>query len=557
MALHNDKKWVQEQTQRITEHLLNQKVLDGGVSTDFVKRGLRQMSIKQFVAIINYFLSYIWGTRYTVGSNYVDNIINILQKLHYPHPINKSWLKTPNTQHSFGNVIVLFDFLMDFVPPPEVENEGFYFDLKEPEELGASRLNEDPYQIPDLDFQKELLKNSEDGFILWDKQKTEEFKSLQMHTCNLLVQKLCGVQDLPALEREIEKQQKILQQLENERPPEDKEMMKIKSKLSNEVKNFSRNIKMLQEKCDINDRDLRELKARKSSLTKEVENTELELRSLQERLKSQQCSVEQRNEMIADVEQHKQMVAIKERTIKELESRYDNQQILQSKAIKQLNDKIESFNAHMREIKFSDLLKENLDANAILNESQLELSLRPQQSELDKIIPLLESIKLKAVDRIKSNKSQLHQIQENCKQLAYNIDTKLHHALNALRTGNTSNVANLEKLLRIQKQEECKMRETIQKFIEELMTADKTISDLRSLIAHKNSLVEEFKESNEQTMRHAEEKHRQRLDQRKAFLQAYKEILDECMRSDELVKLNEQIQLQEKQLKEFKKDLRE
>ncbi|TMW40294.1 hypothetical protein DOY81_014627 [Sarcophaga bullata] len=423
----------------------------------------RQMSIKQFVAIINYFLSYIWGTRYTVGTNYVENIINILQKLHYPHPINKSWLKTPNTQHSFGNVIVLLDFLMDFVPPSEIENEGFYFGLKEPEELSASRLTEDPYQIPDLEFQKELLKNSEDGFILWDKQKTDEFKNLQMHTCNLLVQKLCGVRDLPALEREIEKMQKILQQLESERPPEDKEMVKIKSKLSNEVKNFRRNIKMLQEKCDINDRDLRELSTRKSSLTKEVETIELELRSLQERLNSQQCSVEQRNEMIADVEQHKQMVAIKERTIKDLESRYDNQQILQSKAIKQLNDKIENFNAHMREIKFSDLLKENLETNASLNESQLELSLRPQQSELDKIIPLLESIKLKAADRIQSNKTQLHQIQENCKQLTYNIDTNLQPTLNALRTAHTSNVASLQKqLLSIQKQEECKMRETIQ-----------------------------------------------------------------------------------------------
>lgn len=554
MGLHNDKKWVQEKTQRITEHLLSQQTLGNGISTDFVKRGLRQMSIKQFVAIINYFLNYIWGTRFTVGSNHVEDIIKILQKLNYPHPLNKSWLKTPNTQHSFGNVIVLLDFLMDFVPSGENDGTSCNFDLKEPEEISTSRLNDDPYQIPDLEFQQELLKNSENGFVLWDKQKNDEFENLQLHTCNLLIQKLCGIANIEALDVEIENLEKTLKQLKSERPPEDKEKLKIKSKLMNELKTFRRQIKILQEECDMNDGNLKDFNTRRSNLEKEIKNIDMEIKSLQERLNSQKCSVEQRNEMMADMAQHKQIVAIKERSIKDLESRYDKQQILHGEAIKHLNNNIEKFNNHMREIKYSDLLKENIGNNASLNNSQLELSLRPKQSEFNKIIPLLEAIKEKAAEGIQSNKTELYRIQVNCKQLTNDMDTKLHPTLNSLRAANTSNVAELEKLLIIQKQEECKILETVQKSNEDLIMSDKTINELNSLIAHKKSLVEEFKVSNEQTMSHAEEKHRQCLDQRRAFLQAYKDILDECIQSDVLEKLSQQINLQEKQLEELNKN---
>ncbi|XP_065363792.1 uncharacterized protein Ndc80 [Calliphora vicina] len=553
MPLHNDKKWVQEQTQRITEHLLSQNTLGNGISTDFLNRGLRQMSIKQFVAIINYFLSYIWGNRYTVGTNHVEDIINILQKLQYPHPLNKSWLKTPNTQHSFGNVIVLFDFLMDFVPPAEEEDSnGIYFDLKEPEELSASRMQEDNFQIPDLEFQQQLLRNSEEGFMLWDKQKTDEFNTLQLQTCNLLIQKNCGLADVDAVKFEVEKLQDILKSLEKEKPSEDKDMLKMKSKLSHELKTLKREIKTLQDECEADERDIKELNSRKQVTAKEVDSIEMDIKSLHEMLNSQSCTVEQRNQLVADVMQHKQMMAIKERAIQDLQTRYHNQQILQSKAIKQFNDQIETFNAHMREIKFSDLLKTNSDTS--LNESILELSLRPQQTELDKLIPLLHEINENALHCIQTNKKKIFQLQDNSKQLVTDIDGKLHPKLKALREANISNVGNVQKLVNILKQEECKLLVTIQKMEEDIIAADKTIEELQLLIKQKKSLVDELMQANEQTMQHAEQKHRQCLEQRRAFLEAYDEMLEECIQNDVLQQLIKQVQLQEKQLEEFKKD---
>ncbi|KAM7350814.1 kinetochore protein Ndc80 [Cochliomyia hominivorax] len=549
--LHNDKKWIQEQTQRITEHLLRQNTLGGGISTDFLNRGLRQMSIKQFVAIINYFLGYIWGNRYTVGNNHVEDIVNILQKLQYPHAVNKSWLKTPNTQHSFGNVIVLFDFLMDFVPPEENENNpDMHFEISEPEELSASKMNLEHFQIPDLEFQQELLKNSEEGFMLWDKQKKEEFDSLKLHTCNLLIQKKCGVADLDAIEMEIQKSEKELKNLQQERPPEDKEAVKMKSKLTNDLKSIKREIKTLQEECENNERDIKELNTRKMLKLKEVETLEIDIKSLQNMLNKQTCTVEQRDQMMTDVMQHKQMVAIKERAIQDLQSRYHKQQIEQSKAIKLFNDQIETFNAHMREIKFSDLLK----SNPFLNDTNLELSLRPQEPEVEKLIPILHKINEKALNTNENNEKKLLHIQEHCKQLTDDIDSKLRNELNTLRTANNTNADILQKIVNSLKKDECKLLADIQKLEEDIIADDKTMEELKKLIEQKKSLVEELIQANEQTMKHAEEKHCQWLKQKKEFLNAYEEVLDECMQNDVLQQLNQQIQLQEKQLEEFRKE---
>ncbi|KAI8128272.1 hypothetical protein FF38_08598 [Lucilia cuprina] len=553
LALHNDKKWVQEQTQRITEHLLNQGTLAGGISTDFLNRGLRQMSIKQFVAIINHFLGYIWGNRYTVGNNHVEDIINILQKLQYPHPVNKSWLKTPNTQHSFGNVIVLFDFLMDFVPNTEEdENEGIYFELKEPEELSASKMQEDPFHMPDLEFQQQLLKNSEEGFMLWDKQKTEEFDSLQLQTCNLLIQKNTGLADIKAVEMEVEKLKDTLKSLEKEKPPEDKEMLKMKSKLTHELKSLRRETKVLQDECEANERELKDLNSHKQLIIKDVDTIELDIKKLHEMLNTQTCTVEQRNRMIDDIMQHKQMLAIQERAVEDLQNRYHNQQILRSKALKQFNDQIEIFNAHMREIKFSELLKGNNDTS--LNENNLQLSLRPEQDELDKLIPLLQQINEEAKQYIQTNKKKIFQLQEHCKALTTDIEAILQPKLMTLRTANNTNVENLQKLVNVFQQNECKMREKILKLEEDISSADKIIEELQTVIKHKNSLVEKMKADNEQTMQDAERKHAQYVEQRKAFLEAYEKMLDECIQGDVLQQLIQQVEVQEQQLEVLRKD---
>lgn len=558
LALHNDKKWVQEQTQRITEHLLTQNTLGGGISTDFLNRGLKQMSIKQFVAIINYFLGYIWGNRYTVGNNHVDDIIGILQKLQYPHPINKSWLKTPNTQHSFGNVIVLFEFLMDFVPDPTTEEAGnvenFVFDLKEPEVCSNSRMNADLIPIPDLEFQQELLRNSEEGFMLWDKQKEDEFNCLQQQTCNLFIQKTCNFPDLESVDMEIEKLKDILKTLEKETPAEDKEAIKKKSILLHELKKCRRDIKSLSKDCENKERDLKDINSRKLDIAQEVDNVEMEIKSLQKVLTQQKCTVEQRDQLIAEVAQHKQMLAIEQRTIQDLQERNHNQQIQFARSLKHFTDQVESFNKRMREIKFSDLMKSKNITN-----KDLELSLRPAETTLDnlsKIVAIVIQIQQQTQQRIQQNKKIILHKQQHCKQLVDDLNTKLHPKLNELRSTHTANNSNLQKLKEILKQDEAKLSSSLQQLENELLQADRIIEELKLLINEKTSRVDELKQQNEETMLKAEEKHKECVEQRKSFLHAYDEMLEELLQNDVLQQLKQQVEFQEKLLESFKKDLK-
>lgn len=124
VALHKDKKWVQEQAQSIAEYLDKMMRFHPlpGLSSDFFSRGaasIRQMTMKQFVTIVNFFLQSIFGNRVNVGNNHVEEITSALHKLKYPYQVNKSWLVTPTTQHSFGHVMVMLDFLKDIVPRPQ------------------------------------------------------------------------------------------------------------------------------------------------------------------------------------------------------------------------------------------------------------------------------------------------------------------------------------------------------------------------------------------------------------------------------------------------------
>jgi len=93
VPLHTDKKWVAERSHQILEYL--HAVQDSEAPTGFISDlfsrpgGLRHMTIKQFVAILNYLFQHIWRNRVTVGQNYVEDITSSMQKLQYPYQVKR------------------------------------------------------------------------------------------------------------------------------------------------------------------------------------------------------------------------------------------------------------------------------------------------------------------------------------------------------------------------------------------------------------------------------------------------------------------------------------
>lgn len=552
-SLHNDKKWVQEQTQRITEYLLNQPTI-GGLSSDFLQKGLRQMSIKQFVAIVNFFLNHIWGKRYVVGNNHVEDIIQILQKLHYPHAVNKSWLKTPNTQHSFGNVIVLLDYLMDFVPPflgdDVVPQYVDYFELQEPQEMmNGSRMTDDLFHIPDLEFQRELLLNSEEGFMLWDTQMNEEFNSLQLETCNLLIKKSSNFPDVGTLEAEIKKLNNQLKSLQEFKTKEDKEMIRLESKLTDEFDFLSNDLEALKEQYHNLKRTQQQLTQEKKLAVSELDSMEKEIIALQEKINNQVCTVEQRNQLMTDQKHLEHMLAIEERTLRDLESRNHNQQVLYARVLKQFTDRIESFNAFMREIAFSDVPEMKK-----ISSEELQLPLRPDEKQLQKLIPLLMGIKEATQQTINEKRKKASTIHQRAKQLLDEAETKLETKLNSLKKLNSQSTASFEKFCQQIKEQAASLNMTAQELQNELSITEKSLEQLQQCIEEKRSLIENLKEENECTMKQAEERHECYLSQRREFLQTYNDMLEQSIQSDVLKKLTEQVEFQEKQLESLRKE---
>lgn len=301
------------------------------------------MSMKQFFAISNYFLQYVCGTRFKQITT-IEDIAKILEQLHYPYQVNKSWLKTPNTQHSFGNVILLMDFFMDFVPPPrngtEEAQEQLQFPLQEPQECTSSQIDDENLRIPDIDFQAILLCDAENGFMLWDKQLDDEVSALQQRTCDKLIQKRCNFISLKALEAAMFELDQRLKDLEQNRPQICKQDEDECKQLEEEYKCTLKKITMLRDDLELEMKKYKQLKKSLPGLNKEMLGLENDIQSLENLVSKQICNKEERDKLIQEVAQCKHTVQIQESSLRDLENENHNQQVLQSRIMKQLKDQV-------------------------------------------------------------------------------------------------------------------------------------------------------------------------------------------------------------------------
>lgn len=108
-----NREWMMAQCERILDYL--ETVHD--LPKEFVeRRNLKAMSTKQFLVIMNHLFRQIGGSRYKLGTNFIEDIIKTMAELEYPYTINKSMLKTPNVPHSINHVIVLIGWLVQLAP---------------------------------------------------------------------------------------------------------------------------------------------------------------------------------------------------------------------------------------------------------------------------------------------------------------------------------------------------------------------------------------------------------------------------------------------------------
>lgn len=80
-----------------------------------LKPGLDKLGLNDFVRILSHFLTFT-GVRLKPfdKENKIEQTIVAMRQLQYPYKLNKSWMLVPSA--SIQNVLLLFDFLLDFAP---------------------------------------------------------------------------------------------------------------------------------------------------------------------------------------------------------------------------------------------------------------------------------------------------------------------------------------------------------------------------------------------------------------------------------------------------------
>ncbi|XP_036318748.1 interaptin [Rhagoletis pomonella] len=549
-SAHNDKIWVQERAQRIVEHLRKTAKPGAvhGLAADFFARSgcLRTMSTKQFIGIVNYFLHYIWGTRFTVGSNYVDDIINILQKLKYPYQVNKSWLKTPNASHSFGYVIQLLDFLMDFVPPEnEEEASAMQFELEDPEKLGQSSLMQ---ESPDADFTELMLQNSEEGFMLWDKQKDDDLQNLQQQTCGVLIYKRSGLQGTLALDAQIHELKQELKEEQKKRPHIRKEDEEHCLQLKSEHEETHTQIKTAQETLEAIAKQLSEKQAERQQYKDELMELLEEKTQIKNELDKQTMSVDQLEALAQELEQGKYTLKLMERTLCDLKDRQHHQQVLLARHKKQLTDLIAKYNDSIREVSCTKL-QVNVDA--------LLLPLNPEPDDVNERIKLLEETRDHAKQQLEQMVEKQQELEKQENELNHEIMVNLNPQIDELETALKLAERNSRDFEKQREKQNAAMNAQLQELEERLQEMQAECKSLQDTKLEKQTEISMLENQNEELMTRAEREYKAAADEREAFLNDYEKTLERSNQIlSEFEQLIEQRDLELQQIEEEEKKVK-
>lgn len=531
VALHKDKKWVQEQSQLIAEYLdeiMQFRPLQG-FSKEFFSRGaaaMRQITSKQFVTVVNSFLQSVFGSRFNVGNNYIEDITNALHKLKYPYQVSKSWLMTPMTQSSFGHVIVMLDFLKDIAPPlpdqsshhQDAEDFPFMETMEQPSymhttndsiALSNTQVNQNRAAINE-ETSHWLFLSAAESFGVWDTQNWDEYNVLKSKVSDKITQSLCDMPSVQSLESDFVRLEKEAKQLEELlQQPTDMQHVQLQQ-LTLQEQQMADELHRMKTNTEEHIEKIKNLSASSTQNAKSRKLLAKELQQLQREVKAQKCTPEQFQQMKVLLSEQLNALQFHKRQMQDFKEHGNHEQVRLSRAKKELLDRVEKFNMHAR-----DIDKEQLD---------LVLPLPPRQSDIQD-----RTKRLGKLAKVLEKRSQ--QNEERCMQL-HQIETEL-----AIQNGKLK--ADINSLNAQIQQCEQQMTKLSRQFKD---TAAQRSQHLHELIAHNaelraaleqlqrnhEALVQRFqakRQQNDDILSEAERKQQERLRAQKVFVEEYKKQL--------------------------------
>ncbi|KAH8421359.1 hypothetical protein KR009_002925, partial [Drosophila setifemur] len=573
VALHSDKKWVSERALQILEylHAAEHSQSAPGLSEDFYSRpgGLRQMTVKQFVGILNYFFHHIWRNRVTVGTNQVEDITGALQKLCYPHNVGKSWLLTPTTQHSFGHVITLLDFLMDFAPPlSSLSGHSERFPFMETAEQPSSYLHSmacesiamsTTHAIQAIQLDEELngilFAKSVECNVLWNEERTEEEAKLLSKIRDMVISRICNLPNREALEQEtVGLRSQLADVIEQLQLPGAEKRLQHLEKLIQEQKLFQQQLLADQEELSQLQKDMEDGQAQGKQLQKELQiQTEYGQR-LQKAVNAQKYTVQQVKALQIRHQDLTNESKVYERQVKELSDRENNQQVMLARAKHKLLDTIEGFNTHVRYISDSvvgKLLREGTEGNAgQLSPLLLPLQLQPEEiHERARLLGQLSHILQQQRQQNEEQRQLLEQQKTQLENRCYETDTEVSR----LDTQWQANKQRLQKLEANYRSRRDVKRQNLEQLDKEHFQLAASVEQLQEQQQQGSAKLQDWKARSEELLSSAERKQEEMLQSRNAYLDDYERKLAEGER--ELEELNRTIAQTDCQLEHLRQEV--
>lgn len=344
----DDKEYIHAKSNKIIAEL---STVDG--FNDFVNKGFKSMTIKQFIGILQHFLQPIVGaTPNDFNATYVDCVHQWLAQLDYPYSISKSSLKTPNAPHCLNSIIVLLGWLQDF-----------------------SGMEQEPMQcltseeIPNDDMAKEIMIKTGDMFTIWNNGQIEMEQCIDTIT-EMYRREHDGATHLTV---NIDTLQEEIRQLSITND----ENKKVEMELNGHFKI----VQDLQNKVESSMEEL-ELKTNAERAARD------ELKRLQSQLSNQRITMDVRHQLLLEIAQMKGAISSKNNAIMELREASSDKEVLISNLISKKYHLVDRLNNMIYKLS-SDLEIAGIANN--FNPLEYTIKLTKDDANLDQMLDHLSS----------------------------------------------------------------------------------------------------------------------------------------------------------------------
>lgn len=390
-----------------------------------LNHGLKSMTAKQFIDIIDYLIHQVSGKNLINGrqGNCETEIINFMKSsLKYPGLINKYLFRTPNAPHAIHESIGLLAWLCDIIEYREVTID---YDIHTMEDS----------DFPSLGYTQQFSKEVQKGFCLWNKEEYQELSTMKSVLVNKLIsERMNGrvetAEDLhnltDKLVKKIEEAKKIGFVVKNE-----KKFVAVEQK----YQDYELNAHVVNNACIVAADQLGAVEVTHDDLREKVEKKQKIIEVLRTTIKTQKRSADEMKQLLAKIDGYKDH---KKTAIQEL---------FRSKKELAENDE-----------KYACLIQQKIEASHKLNKNVFETlkNLIKCQIPVSLDLEIYSSASLAEIEAFGHKTSKLMEMVHNIKQrddeALYNIDIILRKLIvqeqQLIRRGERD-LNELEKLKRV------------------------------------------------------------------------------------------------------------